>query len=182
MTKQELRQHIRQQKALFTEQFPVWSQQLCQAIAASPRWQSAQVVLLYHALPDEPDLQRLLDKAVSEGKQVLLPVVVNDDLVLKRYKGYNSLREGAFHILEPTGRSFPQSRYAEIDLALVPGMAFDREGRRLGRGRGYYDRLLPRIPYAYKLGVCFPFQLLPVLSSEPHDIPVNEVINLSLLY
>ena len=139
-------------------------------------WKEAQTVLLYHALPDEPDLQSLLDEGLLRGKQLLLPVVVGDDLVLKHFKGKDSLCEGAFHILEPVGEDFPLEQYHQIDLALIPGMAFDYAGHRLGRGKGYYDRLLPRIPQAYKLGVCFPFQLLDSIPSEPHDIPVREVI------
>lgn len=144
------------------------------------RWQSAHTVLLYHALPDEPNLQMLLETALQEDKQVLLPVVVNDDLLLKRYKDDKSLQEGAFHIFEPTGDAFPQDRYDELDLAIIPGMAFDREGHRLGRGRGYYDRLLPRIPHAHTLGICFPFQLLDHVPSLPHDIPVREILTASL--
>lgn len=180
MNKKELRNFVRQQKETFRSQFPAWSQAICREVASMPRWKSARTVLLYHALPDEPDLQLLLDEAVSQGKQVLLPVVVGDDLMLRRYKGRDTLREGPFHILEPQGDDFPTERYGEMDLALIPGMAFDREGHRLGRGRGYYDRLLSRIPGAYKLGVCFPFQLLPAIPSEPHDIAVDEVLRLPM--
>lgn len=140
-------------------------------------WKEAQTVLLYHALPDEPDLQSLLDEGLLQGKQLLLPVVVGDDLVLKHFKGSDSLREGAFHILEPVGKDFPLEQYHQIDLALIPGMAFDCAGHRLGRGRGYYDRLLPRIPQAHTLGICFPFQLLDSIPVESHDINVDEVIS-----
>ena len=159
--------------------FVEWSADICRQVMTMARWQQAASVLLYHALPDEPDLHSLLDSAFSEGKQVLLPVVVKDDLVLKYYKGSSSLKEGAFHILEPTGESIPVERYEEIELALIPGMAFDREGHRLGRGRGYYDRLLPRLHNTYKLGICFPFQLLTSVPSEPHDIAVDEVLSLN---
>ena len=176
MIKSELRKAIRHRKAEHQSSFSAWSQEICQKVMSLSQWQLAHTILLYHALPDEPDLQSLLDEALMQGKQVLLPVVVNDDLVLKRFKGKESLCEGAFHILEPKGRAFPQSRYREIDLALIPGMAFDYEGHRLGRGKGYYDRLLPRISQAYKLGICFPFQLIENVPSEPHDIPVDSVV------
>ncbi len=175
--KATLRKEIRRLKELHQDSFPCWSADICQRVGQMARWQQARTVLLYHALPDEPDLQALLDEAFLSGRQVLLPVVVGDDLVLKRYEGRESLREGAFHILEPQGEDFPFEQYHQIDLALIPGMAFDREGHRLGRGRGYYDRLLPRIPQAHTLGVCFPFQLLDAIPSEPHDIPVREVLD-----
>ncbi len=155
----------------------MWSSEICRRVGQMACWKEAQTVLLYHALPDEPDLQSLLDEGLLQGKQLLLPVVVGDDLVLKHFKGSDSLREGAFHILEPVGEDFPLEQYHQIDLALIPGMAFDRAGHRLGRGKGYYDRLLPRIPQAHTLGICFPFQFLDAIPSESHDIPVREVIN-----
>ena len=177
MNKSELRKQVRRLKTEHQADFPVWSAQVCRIVADSPRWQSARTVLLYHALLDEPDLQPLLDAALMEGKNVLLPVVVGDELELRLYEGPDSLREGAFHILEPVGEVFPPSRYGEIGLALIPGMAFDREGHRLGRGRGYYDRLLPRLPRVYKLGVCFPFQIVAGVPHEPHDMAMNEIIS-----
>ena len=169
MTKQELRQFIRRQKSEHAGQFSAWSDAICRSIRQTAAWQRARTVLLYHALPDEPRL----DELFSDTKVFLLPVVVGDDLVLRSYRGDAYMQEGAFHIQEPTGEDFPLERYAEIELAVVPGMAFDREGRRLGRGRGYYDRLLPRLPRAYKLGVCFPFQVVDAIPCEPHDIRVD---------
>ncbi len=169
MTKQELRQFMRRQKSGYVEHFPVWSESVCRAIRQTAVWQSAHTVLLYHALPDEPRL----DELFSEPKVFLLPVVVGNDLVLRQYRGDAEMQEGAFHIQEPIGEDFPLQRYSEIELALVPGVAFDGDGHRLGRGRGYYDRLLPRLPKTYKLGVCFPFQILDSIPSEPHDVCVD---------
>ena len=140
-----------------------------------PQWRSAHTILLYHALPDEPNLQLLLDEGLKEGKRLLLPVVVGENLVLKSYSGTESMQKGAFGILEPVGTEYSCSAYDEIELALVPGVAFDSEGHRLGRGRGYYDRLLPLLSNAYKLGVCFPFQCVERVPSEAHDMSVNEV-------
>ena len=71
-------------------------------------------------------------------------------------------------IEEPTGEVFTD--YAAIDFIAVPGVAFDRKGNRLGRGKGYYDRLLPRIPSACKAGICFPFQLVEEVPAESFDI------------
>ena len=66
--------------------------------------------------------------------------------------------------------------YDKIDLALVPGMAFDAAGHRLGRGKGYYDRFLGEHPHIYKIGVCFPFQRVAEVPSEAHDVVMDEVI------
>lgn len=173
--KQELRRAIRQEKEKHRGEFKDWSFDICERIANTSRWEQAETILLYHALPDEPTTDLLLDIGIIKEKQLLLPVVVGDDLVLRKYEGATSMREGAFHIMEPIGEVFPESRYDEITLALIPGMAFDAEGHRLGRGKGYYDRLLPRLSRAYKMGVCFPFQMVDAVPSEPHDQKVDEV-------
>ena len=76
------------------------------------------------------------------------------------------------------GHKWSNTEWAdEIDLAVIPGVAFDRHGVRLGRGKGYYDRLLPLMLNAYRIGICFPFQLLEQLPSEPHDVLMNEVVD-----
>lgn len=76
--------------------------------------------------------------------------------------------------MEPTGELFTD--YDLIDVAIVPGMAFDREGHRLGRGKGYYDRFLAQLPHIYKIGICFPFQLVDKVPADVHDILMDEVI------
>ena len=76
--------------------------------------------------------------------------------------------------MEPVGEPF--TAFDQIDVALVPGMAFDAAGHRLGRGRGYYDRFLAAHPQLHTIGVCFPFQRVADVPSEAHDIMINEVI------
>ena len=137
-------------------------------------------MLAYHPLPDEVDVSPLLDISLEAGKRVLLPVVEGDHLLLREYVGPQSLALGAYGIMEPVGDDYPESRYGEIDLALIPGMAFDSKMRRLGRGKGYYDRLLPRLACAYRMGVCFPFQLLPKVASEEHDMPMDDVVTIEM--
>jgi 5-formyltetrahydrofolate cyclo-ligase len=82
--------------------------------------------------------------------------------------------EGDFHIPEPKNHPYT----GDFDLIVVPGMAFDKAGHRLGRGKGYYDRFLSQYPQVYTIGLCFDFQLLPEVPSEPHDCLINEVISL----
>ena len=173
--KQNLRQHIRDEKRKFsTQQLSVFSNALCNNILCTERYKTAKTILLYCPLPDEADVFPLIDNAFSNGKCVLLPKVVGDDLELRIYKGVESLTRGAYGILEPTGEVFLD--YDAIDLAIIPGMAFDRLGNRLGRGKGYYDRLLPRLKNAYKIGVCFPFQYFDEIPSEAHDVRMDCVM------
>lgn len=149
------------------------SAEVMAALEANPAFRAAHTVLLYHSLPDEVDTHAFLRKW-CRTKRILLPVVVGDDLELRVYTGPEVMTPGAYGIEEPTGTPFAD--YASIDFIAVPGMAFDRQGNRLGRGKGYYDRLLPRIPTAHKAGICFPYQLVEEVPSEPFDIRMDEVI------
>ena len=176
MTKRELRQRIRTQKRrLSAAELAVMSEDICSKVLALASWQEAGTLLLYYPLPDEVDVRLLIKDAFESGKKVLLPVVKGDELELHLYEGEASLKEGAFGIMEPTGPLFAPIHYDEIELAIIPGMAFDSAGHRLGRGKGYYDRLLPNLRDAKLIGVCFPFQFLEEVPAEAHDISVCKV-------
>lgn len=142
------------------------------ALEAHPVFGAARIVLLYYSLKDEVDTHEFVRKWSGE-KQILLPVVVGDELELRIYTGPQDLAHGAYGIEEPTGELFTD--YAAIDLAVIPGVAFDALGNRLGRGKGYYDRLLPQLT-AYKVGICFPFQLVEEVPAEPFDISMDAII------
>ena len=176
MKKTSLRSYIRAQKKQHSAaELAAMSEEITNRVLASAWWQEAGILLLYYPLADEVDVRPLIREAYREGKRVLLPVCKGDDLELRLYEGEASLAPGAFGIMEPTGQLFARDSYPDVQLALVPGMAFDRAGHRLGRGKGYYDRLLPRLAHARLQGICFPFQLLDSVPAEPHDIPVHEV-------
>ena len=107
---------------------------------------------------------------MAEGKNVLLPHVISDtEMEIWRFIGSEDLQVGPFGILEPTEERFTD--YETIDVAIVPGMAFDRQGHRLGRGKGYYDRFLTKIPQTYKIGLCDPSSLLDFIPTDKNDIP-----------
>lgn len=148
------------------------SAEILAALEAHPAFRAAHIVLLYYSLKDEVHTHDFVKKW-SHVKQILLPVVVGDELELRTYTGPQDLATGAYGIAEPTGELFTD--YAAIDLAVIPGVAFDAAGNRLGRGKGYYDRLLPRLA-AFKAGICFPFQLVDEVPAEPFDIRMDAVI------
>ncbi len=135
-------------------------------------FKEASVLLLYYSLPDEVHTHRFVEKW-RKWKTIILPVVVGDELELCYYTGLHDLTIGAYGIQEPTGELFTD--YDAIDLVIVPGVGFDLKGNRLGRGKGYYDKLLPRIA-ATKVGVCFPFQLVEEVPAEPFDIAMDCVV------
>ena len=103
-----------------------------------------------------------------------------DDLRLLRYTGPDSLRKGAFGIWEPKADG-EEAVEGAIDLIIVPGVAFDAQGHRLGRGRGFYDRLLSSLDTP-KVGICFDFQLVPSVPVESFDHPMDHVITESGIY
>lgn len=100
--------------------------------------------------------------------------MVGDILELRLYTGPTDLKAGPFGIAEPTGERF--TAYEEIDIAVIPGVAFDLAGHRLGHGKGYYDKLLPQLSKAVKAGLCFPFQVVKEVPNEPFDIPMDIII------
>lgn len=148
------------------------SDKIIARIEKSDLFRQAERVALYHALPDEAGTASLIERWYRE-KALFLPVVTGDDLRFLRYEGERSVSEGAYHILEPVGGEEIDLR--EIDLIIVPGVAFDRQGNRLGRGKGYYDRTLSQVT-APKIGVCFHFQFLDQIPAEPFDIRMDRII------
>ena len=175
MDKKELRNFIRAEKRKCSgEQLKQMSEQIISKLVCHPRFEQAQTVCLYSSLPDEVSTHELLEHARVD-KRVLLPTVVGENMEFHEYTSTSVLSEGCFSIQESTGPLFDD--YAEIDLIVVPGMAFDAEGNRLGRGKGYYDKFLCQVD-AYKIGVCFPFQYVDHVPHDEHDICVNEVVTL----
>lgn len=139
--------------------------------------QNPKTLLLFHSLPDEVCTHELPDILCAQGRNVLLPSVKGEELELRLYKASSAdgekLRSGAYGIQEACGEIFTD--YALIDLAVIPGIAFTADGKRLGRGKGYYDRLLPQLD-CMKVGLCYPFQILEDIPTEGHDASVDFVI------
>lgn len=171
--KRKLRKWIAQEKNRYCDStLKALSADILTNLEMHPAFQAANTLLLYHSLKDEVRTHSFIEKW-SKYKRIILPVVVGDELELRIYTGPQELTVGTYGIAEPTGDLFTD--YQSIDLAIIPGVAFDTAGHRLGRGKGYYDKLLPRIP-ATKIGICFPFQLIKEVPAEPFDICMNTVI------
>ena len=181
MRKDELRRQMRLRKQQYTRQqleelsLPVMTR-------LRPRLAEARTILAYYSLPDEVNTHQLIDDLMADGKTVLLPTVIGEgEMEWHVYSSVSALKNGAFGIGESEGdlySDFSQetSSSEKQMIALVPGVAFDAEGRRLGRGKGYYDRFLAAHPYIYKIGVCFDFQKVPEVPADEQDEPVDEVI------
>jgi len=177
MTKKELRELIRERKKQHTtDQFLSYSQSIKHSLLERiAREENCHTLLLYHSLPDEVYTHDLIQTLYAQGYTVLLPSVVGNNLTLHVYEGEQTMISGtSFGIQESQGTL--STDYSKIDLAIIPGMAFTEQGDRLGRGKGFYDRLLPQL-HCPLIGIAFPFQILPSIPTEPHDIQMTEVIS-----
>lgn len=144
-------------------------------------FQKAQNVLLYASCKGEVDTFFLINRALSLGKCVALPKVLKDkkQIMAVRILSTDELKSGAYGIREPEIRIDNVLNAAELDLVVVPGLAFDPAGRRLGRGQGYYDRFLSELPHATPcVGLAYDFQMVKeVPVCEEHDRPVTQVLH-----
>ena len=178
MNKKELRNIIRERKRQFSgQQLEELSLLVLDRLRRNIRLQQARSILLYYSLPDEVNTHQFIDELVYRGKQVFLPVVVDgENMEIREYTGSKDLRQGSFHIMEPVGRLLPEDEYGKIEAGIIPGMSFDKSGHRLGRGKGYYDRMLVQLDHAYKIGICFDFQKTETVPTEATDIKMDAIV------
>jgi 5-formyltetrahydrofolate cyclo-ligase len=173
MEKKELRTLIKTLKKQHTkEQLLEQSEQILAKLERHPDFIKAEKVMLYSALPDEVQTQAFLEKWHLK-KTIILPTVVGDDIIPVEFGKDTAFAVGDFNILEPQNEPYT----GDFDLIVVPGVAFDRKGNRIGRGRGYYDRFLSKHLNVKRIGICFDFQLVDEVPTEPFDILMDEVIS-----
>lgn len=173
MKKEEIRRRIRARKAMLTDdERRSAADAVFATLERSVAFMLADNILLYHSLADELSTRDFIDKW-SGRKHFFLPRVNGVNLEVLPYQR-SGLRLGAFQIEEPEGDDVRD--ISEIELVVVPGVAYDRRGNRVGRGRGYYDRLLASTR-AVKVGVGYDFQLVDDgIDAEPHDVAVDLVV------
>jgi len=171
--KQQIRNLIAERKkTLLSEEKREKSFQLFSFLEKYKAFIDADVVLLYYSLPDEVYTHDFIEKW-AKYKKIILPTVKDHELELHSYIKKEKLKEGAFHIMESSSPLFTNEK--AIDLTIVPGIAFDKKGNRLGRGKGYYDRLLSRLN-SQNIGICFQIQLYNELPHEDFDQPMDAVL------
>jgi 5-formyltetrahydrofolate cyclo-ligase len=163
--------------ALTTEERARGSTALCRTLLGSGLWRRSRTLLLFAPIAAEPDIAPLINAALAEGRTVALPRFHEADgcyeaAVIR--SADDLLPPARFGVREPTPRC-PALPVKQLDLALVPGIAFDATGRRLGRGGGFYDRLL-RGMTGFKCGMAFDCQMAETLPNEPHDVILNGIL------
>ncbi len=184
MDKAEVRKQMREMKRTVPmEEKLRRSERILRRVEQLPQFQEARVVLMYWSMADEVQTHDFVERWYRE-KTVLLPCVDGDDLRLRQYTGPECMVAGEqFGIGEPAGRDRLGAAGSEewtdlkaVDMIIVPGVAFDRQRNRMGRGRGFYDRMLKSTPNAVKVGIAYDFQLMDSIPTEPHDVKMDEVI------
>lgn len=175
MTKKELRTVIAARKKEYgIDVKRQKSNHIIEKLVNTEEFQKAQSVLCYWSMPDEVFTHDFVAK-LAQDKRFFLPVVSGDVLLIREFAGVENLTEGtSFSILEPVS-NIKEVSIEDIDLVVVPGVAFDLNGGRLGRGKGFYDKLLAHAT-AYKIGVCFDFQLVDKVPRGEYDILMDNII------
>ncbi len=184
--KRQLRREARQRRDQQADREQL-SQTIWQRFLSLPEFAAAQTVLLYVDMRSEVRTRPFLPIVMAAGKRVAVPFCQNDELMLFHLQDLDQLSPGCFGVLEPREelRDVASLRVEaeEIDLVMVPGVAFDRRGGRLGYGKGYYDRLLRRLrPDALVVAAAFECQIVPEIPMQHHDVFMDVVITEKAVY
>lgn len=173
--KKEIRKQIRELKKQYSPEVKkAKSENIFKQLEDLQEFDQANIVMAYWSMDDEVYTHDFILKW-HQQKKIILPVVKGDELELKVFSGVqNMVKSQSFGINEPIGENFYDLE--KVDLIIVPGVAFDMNNNRLGRGKAYYDKLL-KTTKAYKAGVCFDFQLIDSVPVDEYDITMDLVIS-----
>ena len=175
MDKQVLRKQIREQKRAMTEeQIVEKSEKLATLFAASQAYKDAKTIYGYLPYNQEVRTVSMLQRALDEGKKVAVPKCYGDEMRFIYLDDLSKVEKGYCGIPEPIADA-PIAN-DKTALVLMPGLAFDPQGHRMGYGGGFYDKFLAAEPNHPTLALCYDFQMLPHLETEDHDIPVDTVL------
>lgn len=181
--KQQLRKTLRKQRREQDKEVAmVASKSICGKIVELDRFKNSNTILAYMCSKGEVDVGELIHHARICGKRIAFPLCIDDGgLRLLIPNTPASFKVGAYGISEPDESDSIEIDASQIDMIIVPAVAFTRNGRRLGQGGGYYDRLLQK-SNAYTVGVGFDFQLLESLPLEEHDRSLDCIVTPSELF
>jgi len=172
--KDQLRKKISSLKKEYSpEDLDIRSQEVLSVLEITGAFQDAKTIFIYNNLQDEVQTFGFIQKW-SDKKNFYLPAVVGNDIAFRKYISSVKFEQSPLGIMEPEGDDFIE--YKKVDLIIVPGVAFDRNKNRLGRGRGYYDRFLSKLK-SPKIGICFEFQLLDNIPNDENDIKMDYIVS-----
>jgi 5-formyltetrahydrofolate cyclo-ligase len=163
------------------------SRQICRVFMALPEYAAARTVMFYVDVRSEVRTRHTLPDALASGKRIVVPYCVNNELELFLLERMEELAVGMYKILEPRPelRKLPEKNVVadELDLVMVPGVAFDKSRARMGHGFGYYDKLLQHArPDAPLVALAFECQLFPEIPTQAHDIFMDKIVTEKAIY
>jgi 5-formyltetrahydrofolate cyclo-ligase len=177
--KQKLRQHmIQKRKQLSTQYIKQSSKRICENLQHNFFYRQSRKILFYMSFNNEVDLRPAIEQAWEEGRQVVLPRVNVRTKTMDCYHvtSFDELIISKYGILEPEANESRIVDPAVLDVVVVPAVAFDKQGYRLGYGGGYYDRFFSRYRDCTRIGVAYPEQIVDTVYPESHDQKVDILI------
>ncbi|NLY47039.1 MAG: 5-formyltetrahydrofolate cyclo-ligase [Tissierella sp.] len=179
MIKKSIRNHILDNRSKLGEVYhKSYSETIINKLYDSSFYKDAKIIMTFISFGDEVDTHDFIKKSLSNDKKIVVPITFPKTKEIKpsEIHGFDELEIGFYNILTPKDEFIRFIDPKDIDLAIVPGVAFDRNGYRVGYGGGYYDRFLSKYPDIVKLGVAFDLQLIDAVPKENFDIPVDLII------
>lgn len=180
MNKDELRRcMIERRNSLNNKDIEKKSQTIISNLSKLSVYKYSKFIFVYVSFRSEVITKGFIMNAIKDGKRIAVPITLAEKKIIQpcEIRSLNELAPGTWGILEPKKGNYKVVDSSQIDLAIVPGLAFDYSFNRLGYGAGYYDRFLPSMnSLAIKIGICYDFQLIDSLPAEKYDIPMDVII------
>ena len=177
--KQKLRKLAKERRNHITEhERQSKSKAICEALLASAWYRQYTRILVYAAIQSEVDLRAFCAQALKEHKQLYFPKVFGKEMEFYQITSFDQLEEGAFSVPEPDigHNTLPVFEKTDAAWLILPGVAFDECGMRLGYGAGFYDRYLKTVSCVHKTGAAFEAQIVRQIPAEPYDQPMDDVV------
>ncbi|KZE48437.1 5-formyltetrahydrofolate cyclo-ligase [Brevibacillus parabrevis] len=178
--KKQLRSHIlERRKAIPASEREQYSAHICRHLLENERIASAKTIFAFHPFGDEVDILPFIREAMNRGQEVWLPLALVEQrrLIPYRFTGEHMLRQGVYGIMEPDPEKAEAADVSLLEAVVVPGVAFDTHGGRMGYGGGFYDRFLAGLDtLPFLVGVGFSMQVVEHVPVEPHDIRLDGIV------
>ncbi|MBN2087767.1 5-formyltetrahydrofolate cyclo-ligase [Candidatus Peregrinibacteria bacterium] len=158
------------------------SKVICDKLEELAVFQNSDHILFYYSFDTEVDTIPIINKYVKE-KRIYLPRLISENqFVALPFHNFDTLKQSSFQIPEPIKKEDEESYESRLDLIIVPGVGFDKNGNRIGMGKGYYDRYLAKLPHTPKVALAFENQVLESIPKEKYDESVNIIITEENIY
>lgn len=173
--RKELRRQMREQRdRLDPDAVKKYSRRISAHLWELDPIRKASNIMIFASMGNEVDLSVFQEEALAEGKKIFMPRVEGKEIVVVPFEGWDKMKLSSFGVREPVGETVDP---ADLDVVIVPGLVFDGRGFRLGYGKGYYDRFLPRLKEdAFACGVCYEFQVVETIYPHEEDVPVHWIV------